>query len=232
MCKIKICGITREEDIEALNIYRPEYAGFVFAKSRRRISPHECIKLSVHLDSQIKKVGVFVNEDIEKIYEIAKYCNLDVLQLHGDEDEEYVYFLRKLFENRKDNISGIIRNIDIWKHLSIPVKETKINKEESINQIEQKLNIVLKSGIDAVLFDTYFNGERGGTGKTFDWSILFGKVLNNNTILAGGLDEKNVIKAIRAFNPWAVDVSSGVETNGFKDKHKIRDFIAAIRNYE
>lgn len=270
MCKIKICGLTRPEDIDAVNEFRPEFAGFVFAKSRRKVSAVECKNLCEKLNKNIKRVGVFVNEEIDNVLDIAKHCELDVLQLHGEEDEIYLNNLKaKINEQHKKGKDSNYK-IQIWKHIGIPVLEnnTKNNTGNNIdNKIETNKNIqkfenkndridvnsknnmnisnnfspnsimnelkkIEQIGVDAVLYDTYFNGERGGTGKSFDWSLLEGNKTSLKAVLAGGLDDKNVLRAVRMLDPWAVDVSSGVETDGLKDREKIRRFIAAIRSYE
>ena len=196
---IKICGIRRTEDIEIVNKYKPEYIGFIFAPTRRYVSPEFAAELKSRLADGIKAVGVFVNEDPETVLEIAKTVPLDVIQLHGDEDEEYIKSLGHVY--------------GIW-------KAVRLNGGEEIPEIE---------GADRILLDKYDANEYGGIGETFDWSAgaeVKGKI---PVMLAGGLKRENVSRGIEIFNPAGVDVSSGVETDGIKDEDKIREFIKTVR---
>lgn len=203
MIKIKICGLTRGIDVEYVNKLRPEYAGFVFAKSRRKLSIDTALKLRQKLNKDIKAVGIFVNEDIEIVQEIAKKVKLDVLQFHGEEDIEYT----KNF-----------KNFEVWK--AIPIK----NKDD-ISNIYKYKNIRL-------LLDSKVDGIKGGSGKSFDWNILKGHNLEDKIILAGGLNCENVQDAIKTIHPFAVDVSSGIEVNGFKDFNKMKKFIDKVREFK
>ncbi|KHD34736.1 N-(5'-phosphoribosyl)anthranilate isomerase [Clostridium acetobutylicum] len=205
MVKIKICGIRREEDIEIVNKYRPNYVGFVFAKSKRQVDIYKAEKLADKLDVSIKKVGVFVNEDIEKVKEVCFRVKLDIVQLHGDENEEYI-----------DKLKGF----KVWKAVNVTAGK----------DVEKFKNY----RIDAFLVDGYDGTNRGGTGKSFNWNLL---KENQNKILkpiiaAGGLNIDNVEKCIEVLNPFAVDVSSGVETDGFKDEEKIKKFIMRVRKFK
>ena len=187
------------EDIDIINKYKPEYIGFIFAPTRRYVSPEFAAELKSHLADGIKAVGVFVNEPAEKVLEIAETVPLDVIQLHGDEDGDYI----KSLGNR----------CEIW-------KAVRISGGEKIPEI---------AGVDRVLLDKYDANEYGGIGKTFDWSAgaeIGGKT---PVMLAGGLNKENVLRGIEIFNPAGVDVSSGVETDGVKDEDKIREFIETVR---
>ena len=200
MVKVKICGLRRKEDIEYANELKPDYVGFVFAKSKRQIEVEQALDLISLLDKEIKTVGVFVNEPVENALKIAQTLNLDVLQFHGDETQDYI-----------DNF----KNFTVWKAIRIKDKEDlEKTKEFKVNSF---------------VFDTLTKNEYGGTGKTFNWKVLKGMELNVPIILAGGLNENNVEEAIKIVDPYAVDVSSGVETEGYKDFKKMKSFIEKVR---
>lgn len=200
--EIKICGIRRKEDINIINKYKPDYIGFIFAKTRRYINPSEAGSLAAMLSGDIKTVGVFVNETPEKVNEIADIAGLDIIQLHGDEDSEYI----KRLGNRRE----------IWKAI-------RVRKNDPIIEAD---------GADKLLLDKYDDSEYGGTGKRFDWNTGIEKRLGKPLILAGGLDKDNVREGIEIFNPVCVDVSSSVETDGYKDERKIKEFIEAVRRID
>ncbi|HHY80492.1 MAG TPA: phosphoribosylanthranilate isomerase [Thermoanaerobacter sp.] len=200
MVKVKICGLRKKEDIEYANELKPDYVGFVFAKSKRQVEVEQALYLIRLLDKEIKTVGVFVNEPVENALKIVQTLNLDVLQFHGDETQDYI-----------DNF----KNFTVWKAIRIKDKEDlEKTKEFRVNSF---------------VFDTLTKNEYGGTGKTFNWEVLKGMELNVPIILAGGLNENNVEEAIRIVNPYAVDVSSGVETEGYKDFKKMKSFIEKVR---
>ena len=200
MVKVKICGLRRKEDIEYANELKPDYVGFVFAKSKRQIEVEQALDLISLLDKEIKTVGVFVNEPVENALKIAQTLNLDVLQFHGDETQDYI-----------DNF----KNFTVWKAIRIKDKEDL----EKTKQFK----------VNSFVFDTLTKNEYGGTGKTFNWEVLKGFELNVPIILAGGLNENNVEEAIKIVDPYAVDVSSGVETEGYKDFKKMKSFIEKVR---
>ncbi|ABY94548.1 MULTISPECIES: phosphoribosylanthranilate isomerase [Thermoanaerobacter] len=200
MVKVKICGLRRKEDIEYANELKPDYVGFVFAKSKRQIEVEQALDLISLLDKEIKTVGVFVNEPVENALKIAQTLNLDVLQFHGDETQDYI-----------DNF----KNFTVWKAIRIKDKEDL----EKTKQFK----------VNSFVFDTLTKNEYGGTGKTFNWKVLKGMELNVPIILAGGLNENNVEEAIKIVDPYAVDVSSGVETEGYKDFKKLKSFIEKVR---
>lgn len=200
MIKVKICGLTRDEDIDYVNELKPEYIGFVFAKSKRQVTLVQALKLRKNLNKEIKTVGVFVNENVEAVKEIAFAAKLDILQFHGDEDMEYI-----------NNFTGF----QVWK--AIPVK----NKSD-LAPVHDYKNIRL-------LIDSKVEGAQGGSGRAFDWNILKESDLENKIILAGGLNCENIDRALRTVHPFAVDVSSGVESSGVKDYKKIKEFIEKVR---
>ena len=188
----------RPEDIRHANKLRPEMIGFVFWKpSKRYVSPDEAAKLRSILDDGITPVGVFVDEDPKVVADIATNGTIDMIQLHGAEDEEYIHGLRKLTD------APIIRTFCV--------------------RSEEDLVKASGSSADMVLLD---NGK--GTGQTFDWTLM--KDLGRDFILSGGLSESNVGDAVRRFHPFAVDVSSAMETDGFKDRSKMERFIDAVRS--
>ncbi|HMM06471.1 MAG TPA: phosphoribosylanthranilate isomerase [Clostridiales bacterium] len=199
MTKIKICGLMTVADVSKVNRCAPEYAGFVFApQSQRRVSQETAAEMKAALASSIQAVGVFVNEEIHLIAGLVKANIIDLVQLHGDEDESYIRELKK--------------------HINCPVVKSVA--------VANKAPKILPDQADYILFDTAAK-ERGGTGKRFDWSLI--AETKEAFFLAGGLREENVAEAIKAANPYCVDVSSGVETNGIKDENKMRRFIQLVR---
>ena len=216
MSKVKICGLRRPEDILFVNKYLPEYVGFVFAESKRRVSIEEAAELSGKLDERIKRAGVFVNETIENVVSAVKMCRLDVVQIHGDEDPSYVSELKEELLKEGFN-SNKLNKVQIWKGI-------RVKDETSFKQLE-------KYGADAYLLDTFVEGSYGGAGKTFDWNLAIKAKEYGDVILAGGLTPDNLISARNKVNPAVLDVSSGVETEGYKDEGKIRDFINMARCY-
>lgn len=206
--QVKICGITREADVGFLNEYLPDYAGFVFAQSKRQVSPSIARKLSSMLDGRIKKVGVFVNEDIQKVVETVRSCKLDAAQLHGDETVEYV---EALMEEIRRKAGGI----EVWKAI-------RIKDRESLKALEQY-------PADTFVLDSFKAGQYGGTGDVFNWKLAASLDKKYRIILGGGLNKDNVKLAISAVDPFGVDVSSGVERDGFKDEGLIAELIQKVR---
>ena len=196
--EVKICGLSRIEDIEVVNNEKPDYIGFVFAESRRKVTPQRALELRQLLHPSIIPVGVFVNEQIEDIVKIVKSGAIDIIQLHGVEDEAYIQRLKSQIDNQ------IIK--------AIPVQN-----EGDV----QKWN---HTTADYLLLDH----QTGGTGESFNWDLI-GKT-SKPFFLAGGLHSQNVAAAIKKTLPFAVDVSSGVETNGLKDSEKIVEFIRRSQN--
>jgi len=209
MTKIKICGITRFEDVDYVNKLLPDYIGFVFAPSKRQVHINQAKKLIASLDKNIKTVGVFVNEDCEKVKYIAKILKLDVLQFHANEDNIYI-----------ENFKGL----NIWKTISISVAD-----KNNVMEDQKKINTINNYPINAILMDSYIKGISGGSGKGFDWSIIKNLVIGKPIVLAGGLNPENITQAVKLINPYCVDVSSGIETNGIKDFEKIKKFINKVR---
>ncbi len=206
MTKVKICGITNLEDALVSAKFGADALGFNFyEKSPRYIAPEKVREIIEQLPEEILKVGVFVNEDLEKIIEIAKTAKLDALQLHGEETPE---FARELKQKT---------NLEI-------IKAFRVSPEF-------KPEDVLRYETDAILLDAYSPKEHGGTGETFDWEIakkvqeIFPKMY-----LAGGLSQDNIATAKRKLKPFAVDSCSCLESErGKKDKVKIINFLSNIK---
>lgn len=197
MTKIKMCGLSRTEDIEAANAIKPDYIGFVFAEiSKRRVSALEASKLKSKLDPEIKAVGVFLDDKLDFVASMLNLGIVDVVQLHGSEDEEYIEKVRKI--TNKPIIKAFI-----------------IRSKEDVERAE-------KSTADYILLD---GGK--GEGKVFDWSLL--KDIKRPYFLAGGLNPVNASDAVKALKPYAVDVSTGIETDCVKDKEKMTAFADAVR---
>ncbi len=197
MTKIKFCGLSREEDIKAVNELKPDYIGFVFwPRSSRVVTREKASQLKPILNPSIKAVGVFVDEDIEVIKSLLDDGIIDIAQLHGHEDDDYI--------NELKTSSG-----------KPVIKAFKIRSEEDGKLAEA-------STADMVLLDSGM-----GTGKTFNWEIIKG--VNRPYFLAGGLAPDNAADAIRELHPYALDVSSGIETEGIKDTKKMADFYEAVR---
>lgn len=196
--KIKICGLKCEEDVEYVNSVGVDYAGFVFEeKSSRFISEMKARELKQKLFPNIKAVGVFVDKSFNYILELLENNVIDVIQLHGDEDEKYIYDLKKITDKPI-------------------IKAFEINRQRQLRKAEN-------SPADYILLDS----GSGGSGICIDWSII--DKINRPFFLAGGLDPENVATAINAVRPYAVDVSSGVETDLKKDFEKIKKFVKAAR---
>ncbi len=192
-----MCGLRREEDVEAVNELRPEYIGFVFFPgSRRYVAPEAAKALKARLDPGIRAVGVFVDEDAETVARLLEEGVIDLAQLHGHEDETY------LAELRRRTGKPLIRAF-------------RIRSAEDALRAQD-------STADMILLDA-----GAGDGKTFGWSWLRG--MTRPYFLAGGLNPDNAGRAVRELHPYAVDVSSGIETDGFKDRQKMSAFLQAVR---
>ena len=202
MAKIKICGLSRLQDIAAVNEAKPDYVGFVFAQSRRQINEATAAILKQRLDPVIPSVGVFVNEDINRIAMLCRSGIIDLIQLHGDEDESYIQHLKAQVQ------SPIIKAV----------------RMKNSTALTQK---TLSAG-DYLLLDAYHKTQYGGSGETFDWSLI--RDPGKEYFLAGGITCENVTQAIRQLQPYGIDVSSSVETDGLKDRKKILEMVRIVRN--
>lgn len=202
MTRIKICGLTRKEDILAVNEALPDYIGFVFAKSRREVKEETAFELKKLLRPEILSVGVFVNEDMNRIKHLCDRGIIDIVQLHGDEKPSYISQLKEYIKNPI-------------------IKALRVSKREDFIEAS-----VFPS--DYLLFDTYHKDQYGGTGERFDWTIV--PKLDQAVFIAGGINCDNVLEAINCLKPYCVDVSSAVETDGYKDVAKIHKFIQKVRD--
>lgn len=194
MVRVKICGIKDLETALAAVEAGADALGFVFAESPRRIAPDEAREISISLPPFITRVGVFVDAPAAEVKQLLDYCRLDVAQLHGSESPGYCR--------------------------SLSLKTVKAFRVRDGNS----LKAVNDYPVSAVLLDAFVPGVAGGTGESFNWEVVTQAGLKKPVILAGGLHPANVRQAVAAVGPYAVDVSSGVETDGKKDVEKIRLF--------
>lgn len=194
--KIKICGLFKNKDIDYVNEARPDYIGFVFAKSKRQVNYQQAKLLKARLDSQIKVVGVFVDSEIAEINKLVNDKIIDIVQLHGSENNEYINKLKQT--------------------IKVPViKAVKVTSKTDLNSLDYP--------VDYYLLDN----QVSGSGETFDWSLI--KDLNKPFFLAGGIDLDNLDEAMSKAD-YGIDVSSGVETNGIKDRNKIIEIVRRTKN--
>jgi len=204
MVKIKICGLCNREDYISAVRLGVDFTGFIFVPSSKRyIEPQVALEISESISGKNKKVGVFVNESINKIREIYNIAKLDIVQLHG---EETVEFCEKL---------------------SLPyLKVIRVKDLESLNLMDNYQ-------IDTFLLDTFKKDIYGGTGKAFDHDLLkYAVKKGKKIIVAGGVSEKN-IENILKYSPFGVDINSSIETSpGIKDEYKMKNIISKIRDME
>ena len=201
--KIKICGLKRPEDITYVNEAKPDYCGFIieFPKSSRNVTGALVRELTAKLNPDIIPVGVFVNAAPERVEELLLDGTIHIAQLHGQEDEAYIKKLKSLTDH------------PVMKAFSI--------------QEKKDLDAAAASSADLILLDH----GKGGTGETFDWSLLEGWT-KRPYFLAGGLNPENIPEAIQRIHPWGIDLSSAVETDGKKDREKILQAVKTVRNFE
>lgn len=213
MQKIKLCGMMKPCDIEYANRVKPDLVGFIFANTRRKISPAQAKQFRKALDTEIPAVGVFVNEDIPVITSLVQDGCIDMIQLHGEEDADYIRRLREICD--------------------VPV--IKAVKVQTVEQIRQAAALP----VDYLLLDTYRKGVLGGTGEAFDWELLRaakaaagdtveGELFGKPYFLAGGLHVGNLREAA-ALGSYGLDVSSGIETDGSKDFDKMVEVVNIVR---
>jgi phosphoribosylanthranilate isomerase len=203
--RIKICGITREEDLAAAVAAGADALGFVFYRpSPRYVTPHKAAGLLARVPAFVTRVGLFVNEPAQSVRDVLALASLDLLQFHGDEDAAYCAGFGKP-----------------W------IKAARMR--QGFDLLEYAAGFAGAPGACGLLLDAHVEGYGGG-GQTFDWSLIPGS-LPLPLILSGGLHPGNVAEAVRSLRPWAVDVSSGVESaRGIKDVRKINEFIAGVRD--
>ena len=207
MTKIKICGLTREEDIAAVNEAKPDYIGFVFAPGRKRtVSALHAARLKSMLSPEIKAVGVFYHNTADAVIAAAELGAIDIIQLHGDEDEAFIEYV----------------TVSLKEPLPV-IKAVSTKNRELLQRMEDN------PYVDYLLFDTFEGGAVGGTGKTFDWSTL--PECSKPFFLAGGLNLSNVRQALSC-GAYALDISSGAEINGVKDRELIRSLVSVVKNQD
>ena len=220
MIKAKFCGLKRPEDIDIVNKLKPDYIGFIFwAKSKRNVEPEHAKKLKEKLDPDIKAVGVFVDEKPEFIASLVNENIIDIIQLHGNEDEKFIGQLRKLTDAK------IIKAFQIKNAADDKTDEPDMdgNTANEDGRIGAQLAAINVSSADMVLIDS---GQ--GTGSAFNWQIL--KKIQRPYFLAGGINTENIKEVVNDIRPYAIDVSSGIETDGVKDEEKMRIIIDTIRS--
>jgi phosphoribosylanthranilate isomerase len=190
MSKIKICGLFREQDVEFVNEALPDFIGFVFVEDRKRfVDAKKAESLKKNLSKKIISVGVFIQAKIPDIVSLHKNGIIEMIQLHGNESDEYV-------------------------------EELKTKTDAEIIRVgHEKCSYIL------------LDSATPGSGKPFDWSSLKGLDLSKNVFLAGGINLENIEEALK-FNPYAVDVSSGAETNGVKDREKIFKLVEICKLHQ
>ena len=215
MQKIKLCGMMKPCDIEYANRVKPDFVGFIFANTRRKISAAQAKQFRKALDAEISAVGVFVNEDISVITSLVQDGCIDMIQLHGEEDADYIRRLHEICD--------------------VPV--IKAVKVQTVEQIRQAAALP----VDYLLLDTYRKGVLGGTGEAFDWELLReakaaagdtaeGELFGKPYFLAGGLHVGNLREAA-ALGSYGLDVSSGIETDGSKDFDKMVEVMELVRKF-
>ena len=215
MQKIKLCGMMKPCDIEYANRIKPDFVGFIFANTRRKISAVQAKQFREALDAEIPAVGVFVNEDIPVITSLVQNGCIDMIQLHGEEDADYIRRLREVCD--------------------VPV--IKAVKVQTVEQIWQAAALP----VDYLLLDTYRKGVLGGTGEAFDWELLReakaaagdtaeGELFGKLYFLAGGLHAGNLREAAE-LGSYGLDISSGIETDGSKDFTKMVEVMELVRKF-
>mgnify|MGYP002707977393 CR=1 FL=1 len=198
---IKLCGMRRIEDVRIINEFLPDYMGMILSPGfKRTVDTDTAKQLSDLTDSRIKKVGVFVNEPADNVRRTAEMLSLDVIQLHGDEDREYIR-----------SLGGIC---EIW-------KAVRVRSADDIHRSEEL-------GCDMLLLDSFVKGAVGGTGVVADWDIIKNANISLPYFLAGGIGEHNISKALDICPN--VDLSGSVETDGVKDREKIRSITELYRS--
>lgn len=209
MTKIKICGLSRREDIESVNMVSPDYIGFImgFPKSHRNITIERAKTLRAGLKEEIQVVGVFVDAEISTIVDACAQKVIDIIQLHGREDIRYI-----------ERLKAVLASVEV---------QAKIIKAIQVNSKED-LTLIKEVPADMILLDAGMGG-----GKLFSQEQMdLLKSVNRDYFLAGGLNPENVSELLESLHPFGVDVSSGVETEKKKDRKKIRRFVQNVRDYD
>lgn len=198
--KIKICGLFREEDIRSANTVRPDYIGFVFAESRRRISPAQAQRFRKLLHPAVRAVGVFADAPSDEIIRSLDKGIIDMVQLHGNEGREDIRRIQEATGKK------VIKAVKVYSRADVECQ--------------------LDSPADYLLFDS---GQ--GTGQTFAWDIVEDIGIKRDFFLAGGISAENIEEACQRVRPYCIDVSSGAEVNGLKDRERMHSLTRALRAY-
>ena len=209
MTKIKICGLSRREDIESVNMVSPDYIGFImgFPKSHRNITIERAKTLRAGLKEGIQVVGVFVDAEISMIVDACAQKVIDIIQLHGREDIRYI-----------ERLKAVLASVEV---------QAKIIKAIQVKSKED-LTLIKEVPADMILLDAGM-----GDGKLFSQEQMeLLNSVNRDYFLAGGLNPENVSELLESLHPFGVDVSSGVETEKKKDRKKIRRFVQNVRDYD
>jgi phosphoribosylanthranilate isomerase len=209
MTKIKICGLSRREDIESVNMVSPDYIGFImgFPKSHRNITIERAKTLRAGLKEEIQVVGVFVDAEISMIVDACAQKVIDIIQLHGREDIRYI-----------ERLKAVLASVEV---------QAKIIKAIQVKSKED-LTLIKEVPADMILLDAGM-----GDGKLFSQEQMeLLNSVNRDYFLAGGLNPENVSELLESLHPFGVDVSSGVETEKKKDRKKIRRFVQNVRDYD
>lgn len=219
---VKICGLQDVEVLKSMKRLPLEYVGFVFAPSRRKVSPERAAELIAELagwenGNPPLAAGVFVNPTLAELEELLSTVRLDVIQLHGQEDVEYCRAVREAFPQ-----------VQVWKALSVAgsAGEAASGGPEDLEPYA--------GTVHAVLLDTYDPSGSGGSGRTFDWEKIpayqqAAAACGLPLFIAGGLHPGNVHELLEGYAPYGVDVSSGVESDGIKDIVKITAFVERVK---
>lgn len=201
--KIKLCGLRRELDAEFINEFKPDYVGFILSSGyKRSISFDEFLSISKRINKSVKSVGVFVNESLENIFKYIPH--LDCIQLHGEESKDYINAIKE----------------------KSSIKILKAVRAKSVLDIE----LADKLPCDCLLLDSFSPNMVGGTGKVANLCIIESAKITKPFFIAGGIDCDNVLNIIKKLNPMGVDISSSIETDGYKDREKIKKLLDIIRS--
>jgi len=236
MSKIKICGLRRLEDAFIVNEGQPDFAGFILTPSKRQVTIIQAEAISKALSPSIARVGVFAKETPAEIAEAAIMLELDGIQLHFDTPPGFLDELKNQLSRFRFR-----RTPFLWQRIPVSAAVVPGSDNGSVSSTASGTDLLARlasfadlSLFDGLLLDTIHDGQDGGTGMTFPWQPAMDFIVNNRLdasriIVAGGLTAENVGGAISFFNPFAVDVSSGVETNGYKDREKVLRFLETAR---
>lgn len=207
--KVKICGITNLEDARFASGAMVDFLGFIFTQeSKRYINPEKAGAIINWVEGP-EKVGVFMNQPLDDVNVLSRFSGIDYVQLHGQETVEYCQLIEKPI-----------------------IKVIHVNEDSSTKELQEQVDLYSEVA-KFFLFDSKLNGKYGGTGKTFDWSLLIDIAGDKPFFLAGGLKPENVTEAIEIVQPYAVDVNSGVEEEpGLKDFEKIERLMENLKSYK